>query len=85
MQPMWKLSEEVPLDEQFELSQSWTLQSAADAFIWSDFLGEPTAWLPKRVDISGRLTLDQKLEGRLTEDQVLAGRLTEDKKLEGDV
>ena len=85
MQPTWKLSESVSLSTAFSLTESFALASDADAFIWSDFLGTPTAWLPRRVDIAGRLTLDQQLAGMLIEDQTLAGRLTEDQEIEGDV
>ena len=85
MQPTWKLSESVSLSTAFSSTESFALASDADAFIWSDFLGTPTAWLPRRVDIAGRLTLDQQLAGRLTLDQVLAGRLTEDQEIEGDI
>ena len=85
MQPTWILSETVSLSTTFSLTESFALASDADAFIWSDFLGTPSAWLPRRVDLAGRLTLDQQLAGRLTEDQPIAGRLSLDQEIEGDI
>jgi hypothetical protein len=84
MEPVWKLSTFIPVDTEFDLSQSFGLGSDADAFIFSDFLGEP-AYYGRRVELSGRLTLDQQVSGKLTLDQRLAGRLTTEQRLDGDV
>jgi len=72
MEPVWKLTESVLLDEQFSLLQSFGLASAADAFVWSDFLGEPT-YIGRHTKLSGRFTDEQRLSGRFTDEQRLEG------------
>ena len=73
MEPVWQLSESVSLSTEFSLTESFTLTSAADDWLWTDFLSTPMQWLGRRIELSGRLTLDQRLEGRLTLDQRLEG------------
>lgn len=63
MEPVWRLSDSVSTTEEFSLAESFTLATAADAFIWSDFLGVPT-WLYRITQIAGRYSPVQDLRGR---------------------
>ena len=63
MEPVWELAESVERDTQFPLAESFTLGSAADDFVWSDFLSTPTAWLGRVIELSGTYTEEHRLEG----------------------
>jgi len=62
MEPVWRLADSVERDEQFDLTESFTLATAADAFLWSDFLGAPT-YLVRVQGIGGRYSDVKRLEG----------------------
>ena len=74
MEPVWRLADSVERDEQFSLAASFTLATAADAFVWSDFLGAPTY-----------LARVQGIGGQYTDTQRLSGRYQDVKRLEGDI
>ena len=83
MEPVWRLSESVPLAATFSLAESFRLDAKADAFIWSDFLGEPL-WLYSISDLSGRFTARQSLSGRFTSQKNISGQYVPEQRIEGD-
>ena len=72
MEPVWELSESVALDAEFSLLEGFGLQSAADAFIWSDFLGAPS-WIGRHIEVSGKFVDGQSLKGKFVDGQSLEG------------
>ena len=73
-EPAWRLSESVSLTEEFDLTTSFGLSSAAGDFIFSDILGASV--------LIGRLSI---IAGTYREAQRLAGKYENIQRLRGDV
>jgi len=83
MEIAWRLDEEISTEEEFSLTQAFTLESAADAFLFSDLLGD---WIEvgRHSKLSGQFSGDHKLSGKYEPEHNLSGRYTPDHRLEGD-
>ena len=73
MEPVWKLSTLVSTTEEFDTTESWSLVTLAEDWLWTDFLGSPTHVLGRHTDLSGKYELDQRLSGKYELDQRLEG------------
>jgi urocanate hydratase len=64
MEPVWKLSTSVPLNTEFDLTETFTLASDAGAFVFSDLLGMPDHYLGRQSIVSGKYEPIKRLTGK---------------------
>ena len=83
-EPAWQLTESISTTEEFDLTTSFGLSSAAGDFIFSDILGE-SVLLGRLTIIAGVYQESQRLSGKYEEVKRLAGKYESEHILRGDI